>query len=286
MTHTLWSLKEHGLEVWFKGGTSLSKGFGLIHRFSEDLDLKIAPGTSSLPFVQNWKSEGSKATTARREFFDAFVDRIRVSGAVVARDPGEADPFLRNVRLQVRYPRAVVAAHAKWMRPFVLLEVGDARVTPFVERDLSSFVHDELARIEGLDTYADNRPRGVRCVHPLVTLIEKIDALSRRVPIESIAPAAFVRHFEDAARIIEAEASLPALEGYVDVRSLAADMLTNRQIRAVPRSADPALALLDGPGTDAIRIASDAISSMFWGPRISLDEACLLIREWIAARLE
>ena len=45
VTHTLWALTTMGLDVWFKGGTSLSKGFGLIERFSEDLDLKIEPGT-------------------------------------------------------------------------------------------------------------------------------------------------------------------------------------------------------------------------------------------------
>lgn len=41
VTHSLWALHDAGFEVWFKGGTSLSKGFGLIERFSEDLDLKI-----------------------------------------------------------------------------------------------------------------------------------------------------------------------------------------------------------------------------------------------------
>ncbi|WP_255207742.1 MULTISPECIES: nucleotidyl transferase AbiEii/AbiGii toxin family protein [unclassified Myxococcus] len=44
VTHTLWALHATGFDVWFKGGTSLSKGFSLIHRFSEDLDLKIEPG--------------------------------------------------------------------------------------------------------------------------------------------------------------------------------------------------------------------------------------------------
>jgi predicted nucleotidyltransferase component of viral defense system len=36
--HTLYSLKEQGIEFELKGGTSLSKGFGLINRFSEDID--------------------------------------------------------------------------------------------------------------------------------------------------------------------------------------------------------------------------------------------------------
>ena len=41
VTHTLWAIHEQGFEVWFKGGTSLSKGFGLIDRFSEDIDVRI-----------------------------------------------------------------------------------------------------------------------------------------------------------------------------------------------------------------------------------------------------
>ena len=45
----------------------MSKGFGLIERFSEDLDVKIEPGTSTtLPLISNWKSEGTKATAERR----------------------------------------------------------------------------------------------------------------------------------------------------------------------------------------------------------------------------
>ena len=63
VTHTLWALHARGFEVWFKGGTSLSKGFGLIQRFSEDLDLKIEPGSvGELRSVSNWKSESTKAT--------------------------------------------------------------------------------------------------------------------------------------------------------------------------------------------------------------------------------
>ena len=52
VTHVLWGLSEQGFELWFKGGTSLSKGFGLIERFSEDIDLKLEPGSVvGLPVV-------------------------------------------------------------------------------------------------------------------------------------------------------------------------------------------------------------------------------------------
>ncbi len=56
ITHVLWALHAAGLEVWFKGGTCLSKGYRLIERFSEDLDVKIGAGTAAgLPPSPNWK---------------------------------------------------------------------------------------------------------------------------------------------------------------------------------------------------------------------------------------
>ena len=105
---------------------------------------------------------------------------------------------------------------------------------------MTSFVHEELAALGQLDDFDDNRPRAVRCVHPLVTLLEKLDALHRRVPRTEVAPATFVRHFEDAARIIAGERGLPRLEGYDGPRALAEEMLAERQLAALPSAADEA----------------------------------------------
>ncbi len=43
MMHVLYGLKKQGFQFELKGGTSLSKGFQLIHRFSEDIDIHIKP---------------------------------------------------------------------------------------------------------------------------------------------------------------------------------------------------------------------------------------------------
>lgn len=96
-----------------------------------------------------------------------------------------------------------------------------------------------------LAEFDDNRAKGVRCVHPLVTLLEKLDALHRRFPNEKAVPAAFVRHYEDAGRLIEGRAKLPPLEGYANVRALADEMLTQKQIVVMPSATDPALAPTD-----------------------------------------
>ncbi len=41
--HCLWGLQALNFRFELKGGTSLSKGFGVIHRFSEDIDIRIEP---------------------------------------------------------------------------------------------------------------------------------------------------------------------------------------------------------------------------------------------------
>src|SRR5262249_12703466 len=148
------------------------------------------------------------------------------------------------------------------MAPFVRLEVGSARVTPFVSRDMTSFVHEKLAAQGQLTAFDDNRPKAVRCVHPLVTLLEKLDALHRRFPNDKADPATFVRHYEDAARIVGAEASLPLLADHADVRALADDMLVQKQIAALPSFADAAFTPSDRARWDAISASHAAIAAM------------------------
>ena|GEM_PF-611230 len=281
VTHTLWALHATGFEVWFKGGTSLSKGFSLIHRFSEDLDLKLDPGKVALPAVSNWKSEGIQATSQRRAYFEALPTLVCVPGTSAVLDPDSADKHWFQANVRVSYPARHLGDLDGVLRPFVLLEVGNARVTPFVRRDMQSFVHDELMRLGQLDDFADNRPKGVRCVHPLVTLLEKLDALQRHVPREDREPASFVRHYEDAALIIAAEATLPSLLDYPDVGALVTEMRKQKQIAPPPRPDSLAFSLQPGARTNAIRDAFAAIQPMFWGPRMTLDEATDSIRAWL-----
>ncbi len=285
VTHTLWSLQRMGLELWFKGGTSLSKGFGLIERFSEDLDLKIEPGSvSALPGVSNWKSEGATATKERRAYFEAFPGLLEIPGARVELEPDSADRSWRGANLRVLYPGQFIADLAGIMKPFVLLEVGSARVTPFVPRDMSSFAHQHLESLGQLATFDDNQPRGVRCVHPLVTALEKLDALQRRVLNDKAEPATFVRHFEDTARILS-RPGLPPLQGYTTVAELAAEMLAQKQIARIPNASDLAFLPESTPRWAAIRSAHQAIAPMFWGPRIDLESCGTAIREWLAREL-
>ena len=97
VTHTLWALHQTGLEIWFKGDTSLSKGFKLIQRFSEDLDLMILRGTiRDLPGVTNWTSTNKGPTRQRAAFYEALTGVLAVPGVRMSRDGERIDIFGRR----------------------------------------------------------------------------------------------------------------------------------------------------------------------------------------------
>jgi hypothetical protein len=152
-------------------------------------------------------------------------------------------------------------------------------VVPHVEKTLSSFVHDHLEKQNMLGEYTDNRPRTVRCIHPLVTLFEKLDAMSRRYLRDPIEPDTFVRHYEDVAQIIRAVDQVPAIE--MSAAALAQDMLQQKDIATLPSPDEPALLLAEANKRQAVERALTKIDPMFWGTRIPLDNACGFIRTWL-----
>lgn len=51
--HALYPLQQQGIEFELKRGTSLSKGYDLIHRFSEDIDIHIRTNFSEFRIQMN-----------------------------------------------------------------------------------------------------------------------------------------------------------------------------------------------------------------------------------------
>ena len=280
VTHTLWAIRDAGLRVYFKGGTSLSKGFGLIQRFSEDLDVKLE--AEDLPLVESWTSEGVTAMTQREEFFRALGERILIPGADVEELPDLRDRSWRNAVFAVRYPGRAADVLPEGIRPFVQLEVGSARVTPGAERPITSWVHDHLGReTTGLDSkYIDNRPKDIHCVSPDVTLLEKVEAVARRFSRASVAPASFVRHYDDIVRITDDLGS----ERLGELSRLLSEMTEERDIRDWPSPDHPAWNPDAEPGRwEEVEQAWVAIGSMFWGDRVPLAECADEIRRLLHA---
>lgn len=286
ITHVLWALQASGLGLWFKGGTCLSKGYGIISRFSEDLDLKIESGRAAgMPADPNWKGEKETHIARRREWFEALASTANVPTCTASINEAFVDDRHRSVVIDVLYPGAYVAELGPVIRPWVRLEVGSARVTPFLDRPITSWLHDHAASLGALEGLVDNRPPSIRCIHPLVTLIEKLDAMTRRWGRDDLDPFVFVRHWEDAAGVIAALPTLPAFP--TSACALVDEMLAAHQIRERPRADHEAFTLRPSARVDALLAGHAAIADMFYGdrPRRTIAEACELIRGWIEVNI-
>lgn len=79
LMHCLWGLQAQGLRFELKGETSLAKGFGIICRFSEDIDIRIEPPAAL----------GIKPVPPRRAVHQSVhrYNRPRPSAAACARPP-------------------------------------------------------------------------------------------------------------------------------------------------------------------------------------------------------
>ena len=77
--HALYSLQQQGIEFELKGGTSLSKGYGLIHRFSEDIDIHIR---TNFGLTIEGKEDKPQVRAARKEFYDVFANSLSINGII------------------------------------------------------------------------------------------------------------------------------------------------------------------------------------------------------------
>ena len=265
VTHTLWSLQKQGFTVLFKGGTSLSKGYDVIERFSEDLDVKLE--SEELPSV-DWKRETKAHRRNRAKYFDTLKEQLSVPGAEVSEIDELRDRKARSATFAVHYPGKFSEKLPETMRPFVQIEIGSARVNPGAMRRISSWVHEfvwentpELA-----GEHVDNRPE-IHCVYPRVTLLEKIEATARAFDRKNKAATTFARHYEDAYRIILSEDLEPS-----ELSKLLAEMKETGDITNWPLSSHNAFQPDDSERWQELEKSWEAIGSMFWGERHALEK--------------
>jgi hypothetical protein len=79
--HSLYGLKKQGCDFQLKGGTSLSKGFGLIDRFSEDIDLHISP-PKELGINENPNNSNPKNIQKKKDYYDQLANEIKIDGLI------------------------------------------------------------------------------------------------------------------------------------------------------------------------------------------------------------
>ena len=280
ITHVLWALQVGGLEVSFKGGTSLSKAFGIIQRFSEDLNLRIANGRASLPSVSNWKSGGKTAIAERKAFFKALVS-LSLPGVSLELEEPSMGQEAKGAVILVEYPGVFKAGLPLSASPAIKLEVGEARVTPSLSRPITSWVHEHMSREASSHRFQNNQVLALACVHPMVTLVEKLDAICRRFIRADLEAKTFVRHYEDAVHIIRSMGSLPPMGDFKHIEDLFLDLFRLNQIREVPDRQCQALTPDGSARWLELTRAHAEIQPLFWGSRVSLADASKEIRTFL-----
>jgi hypothetical protein len=277
VTHSLWSLRETGLAIYFKGGTSLSKGFGLTQRFSEDVDLTIDRGDrSDLPELGSLRSDTVGATEKRRAFFEALTPIIDIPSTTETKLLPPTDGRWISVEYHVHYPRLFEVPNN--VRPFVRLEPGlRSWKPPVVSRDLTSFLHEHVIEVGLLQQYVDNRPAGMNCVHPFVTMMDKLESVVKRYARAELVPEEFIRHYEDLVHLIASVDEFPPLTSETR-EEVIVNCLRGREIRPD----DAAFVLDDADRRSELQAAYRDIESMFWGTRIPLEDCCKRIAKWLS----
>lgn len=193
--HCLWGLQKNGLRFEMKGGTSLSKGWGIIDRFSEDIDIRFDP-----PASLNLKGDKPAHIKARFDFYDELAAKIDIPGIRAERNRAFDDEKAQNGGISLKYNSHF--APLEGVRQDVLLEVGFAKTAPNEARDFTSWAY-ERARQAKLDV-TDNRARGVLCFNPEYTFVDKLQTISRRFRQHKARndpkrdrPREFLRHYYD-----------------------------------------------------------------------------------------
>ena len=102
--HGLNGLQQMGLSFEFKGGTSLSKGLGIIGRFSEEIDIQIEPPEGHA-VATNPNQQKPAHVESRRAFYDWLVETIAIDGITEAARDTEFDDlhYYRSGGIRLAY---------------------------------------------------------------------------------------------------------------------------------------------------------------------------------------
>lgn len=197
IVHVLNGLKKQGFEFELKGGTSLSKGHKLIHRFSEDIDIHIKPpkefGINENP--NNCKENNVKK---RKEFYDWLAKEIKIPGIIsVERDTAfDEEECYRSGGIRLYYKNVVNKVDG--VKEGILLEAGFDNVTPNAPLTISSWALDRA--MEAKVDVTNNKAIDIICYHPGYTLVEKLQTIAtkyRNEQSKGVKGVNFMRQYYD-----------------------------------------------------------------------------------------
>lgn len=278
--HCLYGLQQLGMKFELKGGTSLSKGFQIIERFSEDIDLQIDPPPER--DVKTGRNHTKLAhVQSRKDFYDWLAgEKIRIDGIErVERDTAFDDEKFRSGGIRLFYKSVTEAVDG--LKDGVLLEAGFDDVTPNTAKDISSWAYDYAADRVAI---IDNRAKAVACYDPGYTLVEKLQTIStkfRKQQETQEFPANFMRHYYDVYSLLKrAEVQ----------KFIGTDAYKAHKAKRFPGADNPNIAenqafVLNVPATRETYAKAYAVSSaLYYRDKPTFEEILVEIAAW-AGRL-
>lgn len=254
--------------IVFKGGTSLSKAFNLIERFSEDIDILV-----------RFNSDISKRACERA--FKALAARAADELGINHERHGSDENHL-NARLH--YP---TTAPASFLTDGVLLEMGVAGGEyPNETRRVSSLMAQvaEERDATALTEFVDLAPFDVTCLAPHRTLAEKLAGVHHRATVQNYELLRRdARHIYDAAMLLNS----PDIQDRIRHEPIASFMhdIDRRSEDAgygvTPRPDSGfghSPAFTDEPALDALRAGYQDIAALIWGNHPTFEDAINTIR--------
>lgn len=196
-------------KILFKGGTSLSKVFGLIERFSEDIDLILdwREITTDDPEAMRSRTKqdlfNTKLQTAAQNCIQErllpMCQQLLSPVAKVNLDPNDSHV------ITVRYPAAFSDAY---IRPEIRLEIGPLAIwTPNDRYEITPYCAEEFPAVFTKKTCH------VQCIKAERTFWEKATILHHEAfrPAGSQQPDRYSRHYYDLARLAQSTLKQSAL---------------------------------------------------------------------------
>ena len=221
----------------FKGGTSLSKGWDIINRFSEDIDLALSrdyflnvkqlscASCTSNTQIHNLREKGQDFLFG--EFKDELMTKLADMGLEVAvltdndvskengepqKVPHDKDPSV----LYIQYP-SLYNSQAAYAIPTVKVEISVLSMSePYEMKRISSLI-EQTYKEEDVDS---NLVQTIRTVSPARTFLEKAFLLCEEFQKDEPRTHRMTRHFYDLEKLMQTPYAEMALNDSVLYREI------------------------------------------------------------------
>ena len=197
----------------FKGGTSLSKSWNLIERFSEDIDLAVDMEylgfSGDISRTQINKLRKVSCKFIKEDFFDRFLEKakeygIRFDNIFI---PDTADSDKDPLTIEIQYKS--ITEKSDYILPKVLIEISARSLKePFKVVSVQSLVGKNFN-----DGEFSDKPIEIPTVLPKRTFLEKVFLLHEEFqkPKDKIRVDRLSRHLYDLEKMMDTEHGVEAL---------------------------------------------------------------------------